>query len=121
MSRHYLKLTGLKRGQDREALLKDWADRLGGTRSLPYRNAVARLDEAIARAEQLEREGKVYSAEDWEGDDVQNRILNAGFPQDPEMEIIGQAPKNQQGRTLVADYKYMMAGNLYVRDFGSWK
>ena len=115
------KLKGLKAGPDREALLKDWADRLGGTRSLQYRNAVARLDEAIATAERLEREGKVYRAEDWERDEVQNRILNAPFPQNPTAEILGQAPRNQQGRTLVADYKYMMAGNLYARDFESWK
>ena len=79
------------------------------------------LDEAIARAEQLELEGKVYSAEQWESDEVQDRILHAPFPQNPEMEINGQAPKAQIGRTLVADYKYMMAGNLYVRDFASWE
>ena len=115
------KLKGLERGAERDALLKDWADKLGGTRSQPYRNAVARLDEAIARAKQLEGEGKVYSAEQWESDEVQDRILHAKFPQDPEMEIYGQAPKGQIGRTLVADYKYMMAGNLYVRDFGSWE
>ncbi len=115
------KLKGLRRGAERDALLKDWADKLGGTRSQPYRNAVARLDEAIARAEQLELEGKVYSAEQWESDEVQDRILHAPFPQDPEMEISGQAPKAQIGRTLVSDYKYMMAGNLYVRDFASWE
>ena len=82
---------------------------------------MTRLDEAIARAEQLEKDGKVYRAEDWEGDEVQNRILNAPFPQNPTAEILGQASKNQQCRTLVGDYKYMMAGNLYVRDFGSWE
>lgn len=36
-------------------------------------------------------------------------------------EISGQAPKAQIGRTLIADYKYQMAGNLYVRDFDSWE
>ena len=116
----YERLMQLRRGPDRDALLKDWADKLGA-RSQQYRFAVTRLDEAIARAEQLKNDGKVYRAEDWEGDEVQNRILKAPFPQDPTAEILGQAPKNQQGRTLVGDYQYMMAGNLYVRDFGSWE
>ena len=116
----YERLMQLRRGPDRDALLKDWADKLGA-RSQQYRFAVTRLDEAIARAEQLKNDGKVYRAEDWEGDEVQNRILNAPFPQNPTAEILGQAPKNQQGRTLVADYQYMMAGSLYVRDFGKWE
>lgn len=47
---------------------------------------------------------------------VQNRILNAGFPQDPLMKFGGREPGRAEGRTLVADYKYMMAGNLYARD-----
>lgn len=47
---------------------------------------------------------------------VQNRILNAGFPQDPMMKFGGREPGRAEGRTLVADYKYMMAGNLYARD-----
>ena len=78
-------------------------------------------DLSIARAERLEREGKVYSAEQWESDEVQDRILHAPFPQDPEMKVFGQAPKGQVGRAFVADYKYLMAGNLYVRDFDSWE
>ena len=45
----------------------------------------------------------------------------AAIPQDPEMKIHGQAPKDQVGRTFVADYKYMMAGTLYARDFDNWK
>ena len=112
------KLKGLKAGPERDALLRDWADKLGGARSQQYRNAVTRLDEAIARAEQLERDGKVYRDEDWESDDVQNRILHAPFPLDPEAPVYGNAPRNQQGRKLVDDYKYVMAGNLYARDFG---
>ena len=111
------KLKGLKAGPERDALLKDWADKLGGARSQQYRNAVTRLDEAIARAEQLERDGKVYRDEDWESDDVQDRILHAPFPLDPEAPVYGNAPRNQQGRKLVDDYKYVMAGNLYARDF----
>lgn len=111
------KLKGLKAGPERDALLRDWADKLGA-RSQQYRNAVNRLDEAIARAEQLERDGKVYRDEDWESDEVQNRILDAKFPLDPEAPFHGCAPTNQQGRKLVSDYKYVMAGNLYARDFG---
>ncbi len=116
----YNKLQGLKAGPERDTLLKDWADRFGA-RSQQYRNAVARLDEAIAAADRLEREGKVYGAEDWEKEEVQNRILNAKPPLDPTTPIMGQAPKNHQGQKLVDDYKYMMSGNLYARDFANWK
>ncbi len=123
------KLKGLKTGPEREALLKDWADRLGGPRSQQYLNAKTRLDEAIACAERLEGEGKVYRAEDWESDAVQKRILEAELPQNLTFEssqnLIGgtivQAPTGNAGRTLVADYQYLMAGNLYVRDFGKWE
>lgn len=123
------KLKGLKEGRDREELLKDWADRLGGPRSPQYLNAKTRLDEAIACAERLEGEGKVYRAEDWENGDVQKRILDAELPQNLTFEssqnLIGgtivQAPTGNAGRTLVADYQYMMAGSLYVRDFGKWE
>ncbi len=72
-----------------------------------FRSQIAEAKNAIANAAK--------------SDDVQNRILNAPFPQNPTAEILGQAPRNQQGRTLVADYKYMMAGNLYARDFDSWE
>ncbi len=48
---------------------------------------------------------------------MQNRILHAPFPLDPEAPVHGNAPRNQQGRKLVDDYKYVMAGNLYARDF----
>ncbi len=123
------KLKGLKTGPEREALLKDWADRLGGPRSQQYLNAKTRLDEAIACAERLEGEGKVYRDEDWESDAVQKRILEAELPQNLTFEssqnLIGgtivQAPTGNAGRTLVADYQYLMAGNLYVRDFGKWE
>ena len=123
------KLKGLKTGPEREALLKDWADRLGGPRSQQYLNAKTRLDEAIACAERLEQEGKVYRAEDWESDAVQKRILEAELPQNLTFEssqnpvggTIVQAPTGNAGRTLVADYQYMMAGSLYVRDFGKWE
>ena len=123
------KLKGLKTGPEREKLLKDWADRLGGPRSQQYLNAKTRLDEAIACAERLEGEGKVYRDEDWENGDVQKRILEAELPQNLTFEFsqnpvggtIVQAPTGEAGRTLVADYQYMMAGNLYVRDFGKWE
>lgn len=90
---------------------------------------MTRLDEAIARAEQLERDGKVYRDEDWESDAVQKRILEAELPQNLTFEssqnpvggTIVQAPTGNAGRTLVADYQYMMAGSLYVRDFGKWE
>lgn len=117
----YDKLQGLKAGPERDALLKDWADRFG-VRSPQYRNAVARLDEAIAAADRLEREGKVYGAEDWEKEDVQNRILHAEPPLNPYASISGQAPiNNQRGQKLISDYLYMTSGNLYARDFESWK
>ena len=114
------KLESLASGPARDALLKEWSDRLGAN-SAQYRTAVNRLDEAIARAGQLRKEGKVYQAEDWEGEAVQKRITEAPLPLDTTTPIMGRAPNGKVGEMLSKDYAFLMAGNLYNRDFSSWR
>lgn len=112
----YDKLVQLKGGAPRTALLAEWSERLGaGTPQ--FQAAVNRLDEAIALAERLHAEGKVYKAEEWENAEVQKRIDEAPLPLDPSAPILGVAPHNKLGRTLVSDYEWLMTGSYFKRDF----
>ena len=60
-------------GAKRQEYLDSLAERLG-RESEQYKCAVLRLDESIAHARRLMKDGKVYSAEQWEDHDVQRQI-----------------------------------------------
>ena len=116
----YRKLTALKEGEARESLLNEWADRFG-RESQQYRCATRRLDEAIARAEALKKQGKVFETEEWEKEDVQKQVFNGGRPQRIEIAVDGQEPKGVDSKDYVNRCNGMMANNLYNRDFASWE
>ncbi len=65
-----------------------------------YLNAVSRLDDAIRLAHKLEKEGKVYSAEDWKKDDVQ-KFVRSTQPQPKPPEGWPPAEKEQMDDALL--------------------
>ena len=111
------KLVSLAAGKNREALLDGWAKRFG-KESQQYLCAVKRLDQAILRAKELKAEGKVYTAQQWETDDVQTKVGNAEFPQSLRLKNEAGANIGSADNQLSFDYHFSMANNYVFSDFG---
>lgn len=110
------RLIALKSGAERNAHLAELQSRLGfGTPQ--FKAAVARLDEAIAHAEKLQREGKVYDETQWETREVQKKVaaLDSRLMQLPP--VAGATPKPAFQRNFLGNYNYTMASCLFARDF----
>ena len=92
----YAQLLDLKAGEKRDALLADLARRLPAAALDSARN---RLDEAIAHAEKLAREGKVIRKDDFSRQDVQKSILHRELvtPPNPVKPVNGKSPLPSQG------------------------
>lgn len=112
----YDHLMTLKSGEARDAYLGELQKRLGAG-SAQYQAAVSRLDESIAHAEKLEREGKVYSAEDWEKPDVQKSVASAKNLAKSLPPVNGYSADKRTDDVMLVYYNYTTAPNLYLRDF----
>ena len=114
----YDKLVSLATGGARTALLDEWAKRFG-KKSQQYLCAVKRLDQAIARAKELMKQGKVYTAQQWESEDVQNKLADVELPQSLTLKKDGQEIGSANSR-FSRDYNISMADNYLFSDFGKW-
>ena len=103
--------------QERRALLGDWAKRFGED-SEQYRCAVKRLDESIEHAETLNKNKKVFTKDDWGKDDTQQYVIDSKPKQTT---MIDNMPISRWQRTdFPRHFNFLMADNLYVRDFKRW-
>ena len=103
--------------KERQDLLGDWAKRFGED-SEQYRCAMKRLDDSIEHAETLKENKKVFSIEDWEKDDTQQYVIDSKPKQTT---MINDIPISRLQRTdFPRHFNFLMADNLYVRDFKRW-
>lgn len=102
-------------GAARTEYLDALATRLGA-RSVQYKCAVKRLDDAIAHARKLKDEGKVYTAEQWETRDVQTDIATTALAKAKNHPDLPSASlPNAQAVKIRSDY--IGSTNFFFRDF----
>jgi len=101
-------------GKARAAYLESLAMQLGKD-SEQYRCAVERLDGAIAHARELKKEGKVYTAEQWETHDVQKSVAKAALNK-PENRSDLPMPQGDTAKALQSMSEYMGCSNFIIRD-----
>ena len=109
----YDKLVALKSGRQRSEYLAELKSRLGNAQ---YNAAVSRLDEAIAHAEKLEKEGKVYNADQWETHEVQRKVAALDKRLAVLPPVAGAVPGGEFGTRFLKDYNYTMAPTIFGRD-----
>ena len=109
----YDRLVALKSGSQRRAHLAELKSRLGPEQ---YKAAVSRLDEAIAHAEKLQREGKVYDAAQWETQEVQRSVAALGTMLKELPPVAGARPNAAYEKKFLKDYNYTMAPTVFGRD-----
>ena len=107
------RLVALKSGAPRRAYLADLKSRLGAAQ---YKAAVSRLDEAIAHAEKLRREGKVYDAAQWETREVQRTVAALGSRLKELPPVAGARPRPAFEADFLREYNYTMAPTVFGRD-----
>ncbi len=103
-------------GAARQAHLSSLAERLGKG-SAQYKAAVRRLDESIEYARQLNANGKVYSAGQWEDHDIQCPIAKPNLRnRDAKIGTYGKMKQN-----VADDFSnkshYVTYSNTFFRDF----
>lgn len=109
----YDRLVALKSGAQRRAHLAELKSRLGPEQ---YKAAVSRLDEAIAHAEKLRREGKVYDAAQWETREVQRTVAALGTRLQALPPVAGARPRPAFEADFLREYNYTMAPTVFGRD-----
>lgn len=109
----YDRLVALKSGAPRRAHLAELKSRLGAEQ---YKAAVSRLDEAIAHAEKLQREGKVYDAAQWETQEVQRSVAALGTMLKELPPVAGARPNAAYEKKFLKEYNYTMAPTVFGRD-----
>ena len=107
------RLVALKSGAPRRAYLADLKSRLGAAQ---YKAAVSRLDETIAHAEKLRREGKVYDAAQWETREVQRTVAALGSRLKELPPVAGARPNAAYEKKFLKEYNYTMAPTVFGRD-----
>ena len=86
-----------------------------GKDSKQYRCAVERLDGAIAHARELKKEGKVYTAEQWETHDVQKSVAKAALNKPKNRRDLPML-KGEAADVLEKTSEYMGCTNFIIRD-----
>ncbi len=112
------RLVELKEGEARKQYIDELKERLGED-SEEYKCALARLDDVIAHAEKLSAEKRVYTAEQWERQEVQ-RAVASRQPEPPVLDDLGGShlsePFEKSRKIVNCIYLFEMSGNFFLRD-----